>query len=326
MFVDSSLIKLEDNGLVDISLAVKDSVNIVKNYISSSKIKPKLAIVYINDDNNEQYSTINEMKTIMEYMGVEVQLYIFGPLIEEVLIIPHIKDLNSQYNGIILTGATTICYDIDKLRNYIDPDKRIDGLGDDNIGKIIRNNLNSYTCPEVRIIFGLLSKLTCMESINLCKESKILIISDKDDKNIAMKLLAAEFANAEYSYTYYNYYDSEENNDLINLIEDSHIVIVSCKNPKLINHIYVANSTTIYDDRRFNTFDKLLIDCGTVTVGCNTYGNVDGKLIAKYINNNKMDGENRIRYTESIYKYPELFAAALTNNLIQAYHNQNKDD
>ena len=212
------------------------------------------------------------------------------------------------------------------MRNYIDPDKRIDGLGDDNIGKIIRNNLNSYTCPEVRIIFGLLSKLTCMESINLCKESKILIISDKDDKNIAMKLLAAEFANAEYSYTYYNYYDSEENNDLINLIEDSHIVIVSCKNPKLINHIYVANSTTIYDDRRFNTFDKLLIDCGTVTVGCNTYGNVDGKLIAKYINNNKMDGENRIRYTESIYKYPELFAAALTNNLIQAYHNQNKDD
>lgn len=326
MFVDSSLIKLEDSGLVDISLAVKDSVNIVKNYISSSQIKPKLAIIYINDDSNEQYATINEMKTIMEYMGVEVCLYIYGPWIEQLFIIAHIKDLNSQYNGIILTGATTIYYDINKLRNCIDPDKRIDGLGDDNIAKIIRNDLDNYTCPEVRIIFGLLTKLTCMESINLCKESKILIISDKDDKDISMKLLAAEFANAEYSYTYYNYYDSEENPDLIDLIEDSHIVIVSCKNPEFIDHLYVFNTPTIYDDIRFKTFDKVLIDCGAVRVGCNTHGNVNGPLITKYINNNKMDGENRIRYTESIYKYPELFAAALINNLIQAYHNQNKDD
>ena len=326
MFTDSSLIKLEDSGLVDISLAVKDCVNIVKNYISSSQIKLRLAIVYINDDNNEQYASINEMKTIIESMGVEVSLYIFGPIIEEPFILANIKDLNYQYNGIMITGATTIYYDIDKIRNCIDSNRIIDGLGDNNIAKIMRNNLDNYTCPEVRIIFGLLSKLTDMGSINFCKDSEILIISDKNDNNISMKLLALEFTNQGYNYTYYNYNDSVENSKLKTLIEDSHIIIISCKNPKFINHNYTENSSIIYDNERYKTFDKLIIDCGSVRVGCNIYGNVDGQLITKHINQYKLEDDNRIRYTESIYKYYELFAAALVNNLIQAYFDQNKDD
>jgi methylenetetrahydrofolate dehydrogenase (NADP+)/methenyltetrahydrofolate cyclohydrolase len=119
--------------------------------------KPKLVIIQIGD--NKASSVYIKMKqNFAKKIGVTVEVSKFDQNISETELLAHISECNtnSEVHGIIVQLPIPESLNIEKILNSIAPEKDVDGLGQFNLAKLVRESGDGIVPATARGIVDLL--------------------------------------------------------------------------------------------------------------------------------------------------------------------------
>lgn len=268
--------------------------NLVSNDISinlkeKKKIRPKLAILKINDNPATDVYIKNKIKKCKEF-GIEVEVIKYNKDVNDSIIIDKINDLNNNkyINGIIVELPIYKNLDEYKIINAINSEKDVDGLTDINMTKLINNQECFVPCTVLGI-----EKLLKYYNIEI-KGKKITIINRS---NLIGKPLFFRLINNDCTVTICH----SKSKNISKICKDSDIVITAIGIKKMIDDKYINENS-------------IIIDAGIIKENNKIFGDVDFEKV----NNN----------CSYLTKVPggvgPVTIISLIENLYYAYSIQNK--
>ena len=110
----------------------------IKSDIALLKNKPVLASIMVGENAGAE-SYVKSQRKIAENLGIEYQFHKLPESTTENALIEFIQKLNSekQVNGIIVQMPLPTQIDYKKISQFITPDKDVEGMHPENIGKIL---------------------------------------------------------------------------------------------------------------------------------------------------------------------------------------------
>jgi methylenetetrahydrofolate dehydrogenase (NADP+)/methenyltetrahydrofolate cyclohydrolase len=171
---------LEGKPLAD---KIKDEI---KKDISSLGFKPVLASIIVGD-NAAASSYVNSQSKVAESLGVECRLENLPADISEKALIDFILKLNNDLsvNGIIVQMPLPNQIDYKKISRFISPDKDIEGMHPQNIGKLLFGKAKLIPCTSAAVM-----ELIASSNLDLAgKEAVIVGHSEIVGKPLALLLL-----------------------------------------------------------------------------------------------------------------------------------------
>lgn len=108
-------------------------------------VKPGIAVVLVGDDPASQIYTRNKHR-LAERMGLKSDLYRFPTDVKQATVLAAIKKLNNDddIDAIIVQEPLPDHLDAVAITNTIRPDKDVDGLHPQNLGKLFANQPGNY--------------------------------------------------------------------------------------------------------------------------------------------------------------------------------------
>lgn len=108
-------------------------------------IKPGIAVVLVGDDPASQIYTRNKHRLAVK-MGLKSDLYRFPTDVKQATVLATIKELNNDdsIDAIIVQEPLPKHLDAIAITNAIRPDKDVDGLHPQNLGKLFANQPGNY--------------------------------------------------------------------------------------------------------------------------------------------------------------------------------------
>lgn len=115
-------------------------INDIKNNVETLKIKPKLVVILVGNDNASQIYVRNKRKRCLE-VGIESEVVLLDENISENLLLDKIKKLNEDksINAILVQMPLPKHINSNLIIETISPLKDVDGFHPYNVGKLASN-------------------------------------------------------------------------------------------------------------------------------------------------------------------------------------------
>lgn len=207
----------------------------LKNKIDNEKIKAKLAVIHIGDDEPSKIYIRNKNK-VSKQLGIDFVEYKFESSITENELISLITKLNkdSSISGILLQNPLPSTIDVKNVFNIINPKKDVDGFNPINIGKLVIGDPLFIPCTPNGII-----KL--LEYYNINIEGKKVVILGRS--NIVGKPLVQCLLNKNATITICH----SKTQNLKSETKQADILISAVGKPKFIKQDWIKKDTIIID-------------------------------------------------------------------------------
>lgn len=207
----------------------------LKNKIDNEKIKAKLAVIHIGDDEPSKIY-IRSKNKVCKQLGIDFVEYKFESSITENELISLITKLNkdSSISGILLQNPLPSTIDAKNVFNIINPKKDVDGFNPINIGKLVIGDPLFIPCTPNGII-----KL--LEYYNINIEGKKVVILGRS--NIVGKPLVQCLLNKNATITICH----SKTQNLKSETKQADILISAVGKPKFIKQDWIKKDTIIID-------------------------------------------------------------------------------
>ena len=125
----------------------------LKETIQTLERKPKLAVILVGN-NPASLIYVNNKKKIGENIGAETELFHLSPVMTEDALISFIEELNQnkEIDGILVQLPLPPHIDENKVLSALSPDKDVDGLHPDNLGKLFISTTDLKPCTPMACV------------------------------------------------------------------------------------------------------------------------------------------------------------------------------
>ncbi len=211
----------------------------ISNDVTNLKLKykkvPTLAVIIVGEyAPSKIYVTIKRRRA--EEVGMNFYLYQFNESITEEKLIKAIKKINKdkKINGLIVQLPLPKKFNTDKILSYISPEKDVDGLHPENIGKLVLNEDSLVSCTPAGIMELIHSTKTKIEGLNAVIIGRSNIVG----KPVAHLLLRE---NATVTITH------SRTKNLSKIVKNSDIVIAAVGRPNFVKGSWIKKNALVID-------------------------------------------------------------------------------
>jgi len=231
----------------------------LKNYIyvnkTIAKRIPGLAVIRIGEDPASGVYVKNKEKACTR-VGIKSYIFHLKDSVEqkEVEQLINKLNINNEIDGMLLQLPIPKKFDEQRLISYINPDKDVDGLNEQNIGKLVKNEPAMRSCTPAGIINLLKSHDITIEGKKIVVVGRSLLVG----KPLSLMLLNL---NGTVTMTH------SKTINLNKICRESDILIAAAGKPNLIDSSFVKEGAVIVDVgiHRLTSSDKnKTILCGDV--------------------------------------------------------------
>jgi methylenetetrahydrofolate dehydrogenase (NADP+)/methenyltetrahydrofolate cyclohydrolase len=208
--------------------------NDMKDKVSKLDRKPTLAVIStMNDRASSVY--IASKKRMCEYIGYDFREFNFDNISEDELI-SLIERLNryEDIDGILLQLPLQAGIDCERVINYIDYRKDVDGITDINMGRVVNNNNYLSSCTALGII-------RLLESYSISIKGKNVVIVGRS--RLVGKSLASMFLNMDATVTLCH----SKTKNLEFYTKNADILVVAVGKSKFIKKEMVKDKSVVID-------------------------------------------------------------------------------
>ena len=207
----------------------------IESYIHSTKRPPGLAVIRIGEDpasgvyvkNKERAcSRVGIKSFIFHLKGTEQQ--------KEVEQLINKLNLDNEIDGMLLQLPIPKKFDEQRLISHINPDKDVDGLNEQNIGKLVKNEPAMKSCTPAGIINLLRSQNITIEGKRIVVIGRSLLVG----KPLSLMLLNL---NGTVTMTH------SKTVNLNKLCKEADILIAAAGKPNLVDSSFVKEGAVIID-------------------------------------------------------------------------------
>ncbi len=227
----------------------------IKSNINSTKRAPGLAVIRIGEDpasgvyvrNKEKACSRVGIKSFLHHLNEKVS---YSEVEELITKLNH----NDEINGILLQLPLPKNFNSQKLISKIKPEKDVDGLNENNIGKLVKNEPALRSCTPAGIV-------NLLKSQNIKIEGKRIVVIGRSvlvGKPLSLMLLNL---NGTVTMTH------SKTKNLNEICKEADILIAAAGKPKLIDSSFVKEGAVIIDvgiHRLKSSDNSKTILCGDV--------------------------------------------------------------
>ena len=219
-----------------LSLEIEEKL---KNYIyvnkSISKRNPGLAVIRIGEDTASGVYVKNKEKACTR-VGIKSFIFHLKDTVEQNEVEQLINKLNldNAIDGMLLQLPIPKKFDEQRLISFIDPDKDVDGLNEQNIGKLVKNEPAMRSCTPAGIVNLLRSQNITIEGKNIVVIGRSLLVG----KPLSLMLLNL---NGTVTMTH------SKTKNLNMICKEADILIAAAGKPNLIDSSFVKDGAVIID-------------------------------------------------------------------------------
>ena len=222
----------------------------LKNYIQINKTiakrNPGLAVIRIGEDPASGVYVGNKEKACSR-VGIKSYIFHLKDTVEQKEVEQLLNKLNLDNNidGMLLQLPISKKFDEQRLISFINPKKDVDGLNEQNIGKLVKNEQAMRSCTPAGIV-------NLLKSQNIKIEGKKIVVIGRSllvGKPLSLMLLNL---NATVTITH------SKTLNLNKICKEADILIAAAGKPNLIDSSFVKEGAVIIDVgiHRLTTSDK----------------------------------------------------------------------
>ena len=222
----------------------------LRNYILTNKTiakrNPGLAVIRIGDDPASGVYVGNKEKACSR-VGIKSYIFHLKDTVEQKEVEQLLNKLNLDNNidGMLLQLPISKKFDEQRLISFINPEKDVDGLNEQNIGKLVKNEQAMRSCTPAGIV-------NLLKSQNIKIEGKKIVVIGRSllvGKPLSLMLLNL---NATVTITH------SKTLNLNKICKEADILIAAAGKPNLIDSSFVKEGAVIIDVgiHRLTTSDK----------------------------------------------------------------------
>ena len=222
----------------------------LKNYIQINKTiakrNPGLAVIRIGEDPASGVYVGNKEKACSR-VGIKSYIFHLKDTVEQKEVEQLLNKLNLDNNidGMLLQLPISKKFDEQRLISFINPEKDVDGLNEQNIGKLVKNEQAMRSCTPAGIV-------NLLKSQNIKIEGKKIVVIGRSllvGKPLSLMLLNL---NATVTITH------SKTINLNKICKEADILIAAAGKPNLIDSSFVKEGAVIIDVgiHRLTTSDK----------------------------------------------------------------------
>ena len=222
----------------------------LKNYIQINKTiakrNPGLAVIRIGEDPASGVYVGNKEKACSR-VGIKSYIFHLKDTVEQKEVEQLLNKLNLDNNidGMLLQLPISKKFDEQRLISFINPEKDVDGLNEQNIGKLVKNEQAMRSCTPAGIV-------NLLKSQNIKIEGKKIVVIGRSllvGKPLSLMLLNL---NATVTITH------SKTLNLNKICKEADILIAAAGKPNLIDSSFVKEGAVIIDVgiHRLTTSDK----------------------------------------------------------------------
>ncbi len=211
----------------------------LKNYIQINNIiakrNPGLAVIRIGEDPASGVYVGNKEKACLR-VGIKSYIFHLKDTVDQKEVEQLLNKLNldNDIDGILLQLPISKKFDEQRLISYINPEKDVDGLNEQNIGKLVKNEPAMRSCTPAGII-------NLIRSQNIEIEGKKIVVIGRSllvGKPLSLMLLNL---NATVTMTH------SKTINLNKICKEADILIAAAGKPNLIDSSFVKEGAVIID-------------------------------------------------------------------------------
>ena len=220
----------------------------LKDEVSKLAEKPKMVVIQVGDD--EASSVYIKQKAKMaEYVGYDFNHLKFASDITEDGLLQEIIKLNNdeRVHGILVQMPLPSHINTNRIQNAVLPEKDIDGLCDENAGRLFHAKDGLYPCTPLGI-------MELLKAYNILTEGRHAVVVGRS--NLVGKPMSIMLTNAGATVTLCH----SKTNDLAKYTKLADILIVCVGKSKLITAEMVNNGAVVIDVGINRLKDKLVGD------------------------------------------------------------------
>ena len=222
----------------------------LKNYIQINKTiakrNPGLAVIRIGEDPASGVYVGNKEKACSR-VGIKSYIFHLKDSVEQKEVEQLLNKLNldNDIDGMLLQLPISKKFDEQRLISFINPEKDVDGLNEQNIGKLVKNEQAMRSCTPAGIV-------NLLKSQNIKIEGKKIVVIGRSllvGKPLSLMLLNL---NATVTITH------SKTLNLNKICKEADILIAAAGKPNLIDSSFVKEGAVIIDVgiHRLTTSDK----------------------------------------------------------------------
>ena len=222
----------------------------LRNYILTNKTiakrNPGLAVIRIGEDPASGVYVGNKEKACSR-VGIKSYIFHLKDTVEQKEVEQLLNKLNLDNNidGMLLQLPISKKFDEQRLISFINPEKDVDGLNEQNIGKLVKNEQAMRSCTPAGIV-------NLLKSQNIKIEGKKIVVIGRSllvGKPLSLMLLNL---NATVTITH------SKTLNLNKICKEADILIAAAGKPNLIDSSFVKEGAVIIDVgiHRLTTSDK----------------------------------------------------------------------
>ena len=222
----------------------------LRNYILTNKTiakrNPGLAVIRIGEDPASGVYVGNKEKACSR-VGIKSYIFHLKDTVEQKEVEQLLNKLNLDNNidGMLLQLPISKKFDEQRLISFINPEKDVDGLNEQNIGKLVKNEQAMRSCTPAGIVNLLKSQKIKIEGKKIVVIGRSLLVG----KPLSLMLLNL---NATVTITH------SKTINLNKICKEADILIAAAGKPNLIDSSFVKEGAVIIDVgiHRLTTSDK----------------------------------------------------------------------
>lgn len=218
------------------------------------KVKPRLAIIWIGEDDASRIYVDNKVKACRE-VGVLGEVYHFGVSDRQNEVIAKIKELDKldDVKGIMIQSPVPDTFDEEVINSYISPEKDVDGLSFDNLGRIVANKERMMAATPLGIL-----KLLDEYNIQLSGANVVIVGASK----IVGRPLGLALLNREATVTIAH----KKTKNLKEVTRMADILVVAIGQANFIDEDYIKEGAVVIDVGINRLEGKIVGDVDTASV------------------------------------------------------------
>ena len=219
-----------------LSLEIEKKLKIdIANNVNLTKRVPGLAVIRIGADPASGVYVKNKEKACSR-VGIKSFIFHLKETVSSFEVEQLIRQLNSneEIDGILLQLPLPKNFESQKLISIINPEKDVDGLNENNIGKLVKNEPGLRSCTPAGII-------NLLKSQNIKIEGKKVVVIGRS--LLVGKPLSLMLVNLNGTVTMTH----SKTTNLNNICKEADILIAAAGKPNLIDSSFVKKGSVIID-------------------------------------------------------------------------------
>ena len=219
-----------------LSLEIEKKLKIdISSNVNLTKRVPGLAVIRIGEDPASGVYVKNKEKACSR-VGIKSFIFHLKETVSSFEVEQLIRQLNSneEIDGILLQLPLPKNFESQKLISIINPEKDVDGLNENNIGKLVKNEPGLRSCTPAGII-------NLLKSQNIKIEGKKVVVIGRS--LLVGKPLSLMLVNLNGTVTMTH----SKTTNLNNICKEADILIAAAGKPNLIDSSFVKKGSVIID-------------------------------------------------------------------------------